>query len=1012
MKIKKIALLFATTGAGLVGTPTLASAASNPDAAVITVPCGVMNAVDKKGHPDLSARMSCAAVHADGDADDGNTVDLYSGGVLVYSETNAPLFVHDSSAKGGPGQVSVTLTGNGSHFNGWYVDAATSWLTAPDLNVKISQRSHSKKATNVVLWQHYAPVGSAIWSLHSEDGANAQAGIDLEKNRAMAAEAQLSVDLAAERAARIAGDQALTGAISTEAASRATADANLQTAIGAETARATAAEGMLSGDLAAEVARATAAEGALSADAAAEVAARKQGDTDTLAAANAYTDAAVAGEMARAVGAEAAIVAAANAHEAADAAARAAEAAARQAGDAALQMAVDAEAAARAAADANLQNGINAANAANAAETARALAAEAGLGAALGAEAASRMAGEAMLVAALNAEAATRQADDAALANSIAAEAAARAAGDAATLAAANAYTDSRTPWPQSCPVGQEIVSMGNGTWACAADSSGLPQGCIQGEIAVAAGNDQWVCGASCGGVVKFTRTDPNNCGACGNVCVLPNANAGCAGGACTVASCIGNFQDCDAQAGNGCEIDGGIDINNCGGCGNQCQNNAPLCQGGACVACPGNRANCNNQVNDGCEVDLQADANNCGGCGVVCPNNAPNCVGGVCGNLIACNVQKVYTNITPMNLPSECSGTGNFPYNSCNGAYGFQWTDATGGGVTSATLEFTQGLNCDAQGNRPTTLNGQAGPTFNEVSNSCACQPPGQGITSLALPLNAYALNGVNTLLIANVGGSCEGIAKFGGGLIARITTTFAANNINPGTDANNCGGCNNVCAGSPNAQPTCQGGQCVFGACLQGFANCNNNGADGCEVNTNSDSNNCGGCGVVCPNNAPTCSGGVCTNLYSPVGVQLNIPVANLAGWSQCYKDTYNVDLPTAQVLQQCAKAKLMMACRPANNANLSVLAWAPRADVIFETGQSNAPHIANNVGWYFNNAWSWGFVAPGDALSRNSCDTAGGNNKICWHTGQNVGGYRCGGTTGLNNDAGWDRIVYQAD
>jgi hypothetical protein len=49
--------------------------------------------------------------------------------------------------------------------------------------------------------------------------------------------------------------------------------------------------------------------------------------------------------------------------------------------------------------------------------------------------------------------------------------------------------------------------------------------------------------------------TDPVNCGMCGNVCNLPNAFEGCAGGMCTIAACQPGFHDNDGMAGTGCEF-------------------------------------------------------------------------------------------------------------------------------------------------------------------------------------------------------------------------------------------------------------------------------------------------------------------------------------------------------------------------------------------------------------------------------------------------------------------------
>jgi hypothetical protein len=51
---------------------------------------------------------------------------------------------------------------------------------------------------------------------------------------------------------------------------------------------------------------------------------------------------------------------------------------------------------------------------------------------------------------------------------------------------------------------------------------------------------------------------------------------------------------------------------------------------------------------------------------------------------------------------------------------------------------------------------------------------------------------------------------------------------------DIQNCGGCNMPCKAFPNAATLCTGSTCAMGACAMGFADCNGNPADGCEVNT----------------------------------------------------------------------------------------------------------------------------------------------------------------------------------
>lgn len=52
-----------------------------------------------------------------------------------------------------------------------------------------------------------------------------------------------------------------------------------------------------------------------------------------------------------------------------------------------------------------------------------------------------------------------------------------------------------------------------------------------------------------------------------------------------------------------------------------------------------------------------------------------------------------------------------------------------------------------------------------------------------------------------------------------------------------------------------------CVVLDCAVGWADCNNNPADGCEVNTRAQKSNCGGCGVQCAPNE-SCIDGVCAS------------------------------------------------------------------------------------------------------------------------------------------------------
>jgi hypothetical protein len=161
-----------------------------------------------------------------------------------------------------------------------------------------------------------------------------------------------------------------------------------------------------------------------------------------------------------------------------------------------------------------------------------------------------------------------------------------------------------------------------------------------------------------------------------------------------------------------------------------------------------------------------------------------------------------------------------------------------------------------------------------------------------------------------------------------------------------------------------------------------------------------------------------------YYPSGPQVNVDKSQLAGWQQCFSDTYADDTSQlAGIFSQCDKGLLLLAGGPTDSSTLTVLAAAPRADVLFETGSSDTPHDANGSGWYFNDSWSWGFAKQGDPIIRDTCDVAAtpgddptGPNpdlRLCWHTNSGFldNGYRAGAVIGLNSSTAYTRYIYEA-
>jgi hypothetical protein len=151
---------------------------------------------------------------------------------------------------------------------------------------------------------------------------------------------------------------------------------------------------------------------------------------------------------------------------------------------------------------------------------------------------------------------------------------------------------------------------------------------------------------------------------------------------------------------------------------------------------------------------------------------------------------------------------------------------------------------------------------------------------------------------------------------------------------------------------------------------------------------------------------------------GPEVNRTYASITGqgFAPCYSSLYSGTSPIGTIQgQQCTQGVLLMACRAVRSPTVTVAAMANWSDVFYDVGDgADAVHSANGSDWYYNGESSWGFAPPGAGVSRNSCDTDATlpEQRLCWHTGAASvqPGWRCGATTGLNGDGGWERLIFQ--
>jgi MYXO-CTERM domain-containing protein len=103
----------------------------------------------------------------------------------------------------------------------------------------------------------------------------------------------------------------------------------------------------------------------------------------------------------------------------------------------------------------------------------------------------------------------------------------------------------------------------------------------------------------ACGDVCTLLRTDPANCGACGNACA--------AGSVCSSGQCVVSCQAGLANCGGAC-VNQATDNAHCGACGNTCALGS-TCRAGKCEAPPVARGGGGKTVTSGTEVSLNASA-------------------------------------------------------------------------------------------------------------------------------------------------------------------------------------------------------------------------------------------------------------------------------------------------------------------------------------------------------------------------------------------------------------------
>jgi hypothetical protein len=270
-----------------------------------------------------------------------------------------------------------------------------------------------------------------------------------------------------------------------------------------------------------------------------------------------------------------------------------------------------------------------------------------------------------------------------------------------------------------------------------------------------------------------------------------------------------------------------------CGGlCGPACRNppnaSSAVCQpSGQCgFVCDMGFADCDGNGANGCESSLGS-AQSCGRCGVRCADPTPMCDAGRGQCVPSCPAPGSLCGLSCVNLHTDVNNCG-----SCGSV-----CPARANSVASCVADrclyscLPTHADCNMDLNGPAPGNG-CEVVLGTAQNCRMCGETCSGGTPNCVRQTG-CVNGCAPL--TNCSNNC-------------IDTT---------TDPLNCGACGMVCP-SANARARCTNSVCGL-MCNAGFADCDMMGANGCEANLQSDSNNCGACGVRCGANS-TCQAGRC--------------------------------------------------------------------------------------------------------------------------------------------------------
>jgi len=153
-----------------------------------------------------------------------------------------------------------------------------------------------------------------------------------------------------------------------------------------------------------------------------------------------------------------------------------------------------------------------------------------------------------------------------------------------------------------------------------------------------------------------------------------------------------------------------------------------------------------------------------------------------------------------------------------------------------------------------------------------------------------------------------------------------------------------------------------------------------------------------------------------YYPSGIQQNVSEQTLRnnGWTLFYEQTYGTPIGQSTTAIRPSGQYVILSAKAVDSTTILLAAAAPTAQVFTET-VINTPQLLNGAYWYYTlvtthpTHGSIGF-APTNIINQNSADYGTeGEQRLSWHLIANIGGYRIGNDTSLNNSSAYLKQVW---